>query len=75
MRQCLARHGEDTFYHQNDLIWAFDTKTQKLNALVKTQSFIEGKAAHMKPFQNVYKEVNASELTGKQIYLLNYARE
>ncbi|WP_297484034.1 alkaline phosphatase PhoX [Sulfurimonas sp.] len=31
--------GEDTGYHQNDMIWAFDTETNKLTARVATTPF------------------------------------
>jgi len=37
-------------------------------ALVETQTFIDGKVAHIKPLKNVYKEVPPEKKTGNKIY-------
>ena len=41
-------------------------------ALVQTQRFIEGKAAHIKPLKNVHKAVEEGEKTGNKIYTMHW---
>ncbi len=41
-------------------------------ALVKTQKFIDGKAAHIKPFKNIHKEVEEAQKTGNKIYTIKW---
>jgi len=51
--------GEDTSHHQNDMVWAFDTKTKKLTTRVATTPF--GSETTSLMFQNPingYKYIN-----------------
>jgi hypothetical protein len=56
------------------LLFPSHTRALMLNkayrALVKTQKFYDGKAGHITPMHNVYKEVNASQPTGLIRYIM-----
>ena len=55
------------------LLLPSDKRAYNLNrgymSLVKTQDFIDGKAGHIKPFKNVYKEVKENQETGNKVFL------
>lgn len=68
--EAVAQLHEDISY----LLIPSRARAMKLNkgykALVETQRFFDGKAAHAEPFANVHDAVESGESTGNDIYLL-----